>query len=83
MSVKVLICWGFFFIAQNSYFGWHAIPQSDMELLADGITMILLAMAVKGGARCNMTLNINLPLTEHERIVVEIPKEPRGVNENR
>lgn len=33
-----------FYIHQNNYFGWHAKPQSDMELLADGLTLLLVAM---------------------------------------
>ncbi len=33
-----------FFIAQNFYFGWNATPKSDAELVADGITAILISM---------------------------------------
>lgn len=35
-----------FFAKQNAYFGWHPNPQSDAELLADGITSLLFALAV-------------------------------------
>ncbi len=36
-----------FFVEQNMYFGWNGIPKSDAELIADGITMILLSMAIR------------------------------------
>lgn len=35
-----------FFIKQNRYFGWNLNPQSDTELIADGITLILVSLAV-------------------------------------
>ena len=38
-----------FFIHQNQYFGWHAKPQSDAELIADGIVYLLLAMMFLAG----------------------------------
>jgi hypothetical protein len=42
--------WIFFFavlfwIAENNYFGWNLLPKSDAELIADGIVMIILAIA--------------------------------------
>jgi hypothetical protein len=36
-----------FFFEQNKYFGWNATPKSDAELIADGITFLLLALSVK------------------------------------
>jgi hypothetical protein len=33
------------FYHQNKYFGWNRTPQSDAELIADGITMLLLALS--------------------------------------
>lgn len=38
------------FVAENSYFGWHALPQSDAELIADLICMALLALAFGRGS---------------------------------
>lgn len=44
--------WTIFFLAaafwvhQNAYFGWNALPKSDAELIADGITILLFALAV-------------------------------------
>lgn len=35
-----------FWVQANRYFGWHWTPQSDAELLADGIFMLLLALSV-------------------------------------
>jgi hypothetical protein len=35
-----------FYIEQNRYFGWNFRPQSGAELIADGITVLLFALAV-------------------------------------
>lgn len=35
-----------FWVSQNRYYGWHWMPQSDGELIADGIVMLLLALAI-------------------------------------
>ncbi len=35
-----------FFIKQNKYFGWNVNPQSDAELIADGIVLLLISLAV-------------------------------------
>lgn len=32
---------------QNIYFGWHAFPQSDAELIADGISVLLFSLALQ------------------------------------
>lgn len=37
-----------FFIEQNRYFGWNSFPASDAELIADGITILIAAIAVSG-----------------------------------
>tara|TARA_S200002703_G_scaffold87442_1_gene75319 strand:- start:2613 stop:2771 length:159 start_codon:yes stop_codon:yes gene_type:complete len=37
-----------FFFAQNIYFGWNFVPKSDVELITDGISLILVALAVIG-----------------------------------
>ena len=36
----------FFAWEQNSYFGWNMTPKSDAELMADGITLLLLALSI-------------------------------------
>ena len=33
------------FVHQNNYFGWNAKPQSDAELIADLITILIFALA--------------------------------------
>ena len=38
-----------FFMHQNQYFGWNKQPQSDTELIADGITYLLIALAFLAG----------------------------------
>jgi hypothetical protein len=35
-----------FWWEQNEYFGWNRLPQSDAELIADGITIILVSIAI-------------------------------------
>lgn len=35
-----------YFLKQNAYFGWNAKPGSDTEVLADGITLLLVAVAI-------------------------------------
>lgn len=37
----------YFFIIQNSYFGWNAFPQSSEELICDGVFLVLLSIAAK------------------------------------
>lgn len=39
-----LIAIGYGF-AENAYFGWNIIPQSDAEMIADGIGLILFALS--------------------------------------
>lgn len=39
-----------FYFSQNNYFGWNVKPQTDMELIADGITLLLLALAALSSA---------------------------------
>ena len=33
-----------FYLKQNQYFGWNAIPKSDAELIADGLTFVLVVL---------------------------------------
>jgi len=37
-----------FAIASNAYFGWNWTPQSDAEVICDGIVFLLVAVAVVG-----------------------------------
>ena len=37
-----------FYYQQNTFFGWNALPQSEAELIADGITLILITFSMKG-----------------------------------
>lgn len=37
------------FVVENQFFGWNALPQSANELLADGIGYILVSLAVMSG----------------------------------
>lgn len=35
-----------FWIAETAYFGWHTWPQSDAEMICDGIAMLMLVIAL-------------------------------------
>ncbi len=45
-----------FLISQNQYFGWNKEPHSDAELMADGITFLLFALAFLGNS---VSISIN------------------------
>lgn len=45
LNWPVLVIALIFFYEQNKYFGWNGWPQSNAELICDGITLLLLAMA--------------------------------------
>lgn len=45
-----------FFFEQNQYFGWNTEPQSDAEMIADGITYLLVALSF---APSIVTISIN------------------------
>jgi hypothetical protein len=34
-----------FAIETNAYFGWHLKPQSDAELVTDGIVLLIFALS--------------------------------------
>lgn len=36
-----------FYILENRYFGWNKLPQSQAEVIADGIVVILLAISLR------------------------------------
>lgn len=46
MNTQILFLAVVFWVMENSYFGWNWKPQSDAELLADGIVLVLLALAI-------------------------------------
>ncbi len=52
--VWLAIC---FFIHQNHYFHWNAEPQSDAELLADGLTILLFMLALWPKSKTTVILN--------------------------
>ena len=35
-----------YFICENKFFGWNALPKSSLEVVADGICLIIIAMAI-------------------------------------
>lgn len=48
MNWPIFIVACIFWWMQNQYFGWNAKPQSDAEMIVDGITVILIALAIIG-----------------------------------
>lgn len=46
MNFYVLFIAFTFWVLQNGYFGWNAFPHSDAELIADGITLTITALAL-------------------------------------
>lgn len=47
MNTGILIIAFGFWLLQNSHFGWNAAPASDAELIADGITLLIFALAIR------------------------------------
>ena len=45
MNNKIAFISILFWAVSTHYFGWNMTPQSDAELICDGITMLILAMA--------------------------------------
>ena len=45
MNYKVILIGLMFWIAENMYFGWNALPQSDAEIVADMVVIVLFALA--------------------------------------
>ena len=35
----------FFSVVETNYFGWNMTPQSEAELICDGITLLLFALS--------------------------------------
>ena len=45
MNGKIFFIAVFFGLVETAFFGWNFFPQSAAEVVCDGITMILFAMA--------------------------------------
>lgn len=52
MNLRIFILAAFFGLFETAYFGWNFAPQSDAEMICDGITFLLFALAYlrKSGA---------------------------------
>lgn len=48
MTILLWVCPLTYWWLQNTYFGWNARPQSEGEVIADGITILLIAVAAMG-----------------------------------
>lgn len=45
-SVWIMSIAVWFFISENSYFGWNLTPHSDAELIADGMVLLMTIFAI-------------------------------------
>ncbi|MEG9561057.1 hypothetical protein [Pseudomonas aeruginosa] len=43
----------YFWFMENRYFGWNAHPQSEAELICDGIVILLVALAFLKRGKCH------------------------------
>lgn len=44
-SVNILLLAIFFGFVETAYFGWNMTPQSDAEIICDGIVFVLVALS--------------------------------------
>ena len=51
MSIKIFILALLFGLTETAYFGWNLTPQSDAEVVCDGITFLIGTMAFIGGTK--------------------------------
>lgn len=51
--VAAVAAW--FFLLENSYFGWNFRPMSDAEIICDGLTLLIFATAFLGA---KITINV-------------------------
>ena len=58
-----LFLWWMYFKSQNDYFNWNMKPQSDAELITDGIWVLLLMLAL--WPENKSTVTITTPHTHH------------------
>lgn len=47
MNWTILLLSIWFWVMENNYFGWNALPQSEAELLCDGIVLLIAALAFR------------------------------------
>jgi hypothetical protein len=45
MNWRIFIASQFFWLLETAYFGWNLAPQSDAEMICDGIVVIMLCMS--------------------------------------
>ena len=41
----------YFWFLENRYFGWNGSPQSDAEIICDGIVLLIFALAFVAPSR--------------------------------
>jgi hypothetical protein len=49
MDFRVFVLASAFGLIETAYFGWNMTPQSEAELICDGITLVLFALAFLRG----------------------------------
>ncbi|WP_370601129.1 hypothetical protein [Pseudomonas nitroreducens] len=51
MNVRIFLLGLFFGLIETAYFGWNMTPQSDAEMICDGIAIGISALAFLGGSK--------------------------------
>ncbi|WP_025917527.1 hypothetical protein [Herminiimonas sp. CN] len=60
----VIAIW--FWIAETAYFGWNSWPQSDAEMICDGIAMLMLVIALSA-KNLNQKITVTIKSVEAPR----------------
>lgn len=51
MNISVLFMALAFSVIETAYFGWNLTPQSDAEMICDGIAGVIFALSFVTGSR--------------------------------
>ena len=48
MNIGIFVMGFFFGVVETAHFGWNFTPQSDAEMICDGITILIMALSLVG-----------------------------------
>jgi len=57
MRVAIILISALFWLAETNYFGWNLSPQSDAELICDGLALLMLCIGLIPAAQ--VTVNVD------------------------
>ena len=49
MNWRIFLLGAFFGLIETAYFGWNLTPQSSAEVICDGITAVIVSLALIKG----------------------------------